>query len=173
MGSKYLSTEEGFSLIEILLVVSLFIVVLTISSTNLFNPLGVEKVNNLSTDITSLLKDAQAKAMASETSGQGTTSEFGIHFTSSSYTLFKGSIFNPADTNNFTANVASGLSIAPNLPCPSSPNDCSNIVFSRLSGEVLNFNQTQNSLCLADNLGNKILLTTNYLGVVNAQINGC
>jgi len=160
-------------LIEIILIISLLGTILAIATPNLFTPLGVEKVNSLSTDIISLLKDAQTKAISSETFGQGLTEDFGIHFAQNSYTLFKGSVYNPADTNNFSVATPNSLSIVPNLPCPVIPNDCNNIVFSRLTGEVQNFDQAKNSLCISDSISNTIKLETNYLGVVNAQTAGC
>ena len=166
-------SENGFSLVEILLVVSFFVIIFSFTTTNLFSPLGREKVNGLSKDVISILKDAQIKAMNSETLGQGVNSEFGVHFSASSYTLFRGIVFNPLDTNNFLVSVPTGLAINPNLPCPASPNDCNNIIFSKLTGEVQNFDQAKNSLCLTDSLNNRILLTTNFLGVIDAQTSGC
>lgn len=165
--------ENGFSLIEIILVIAVLVIIVSLSAPNLFNPLSIERVNSLANDVTTNIKDAQTKAMSSETLGLGATSEFGVHFTSSTYTIFRGTIFNPADTNNFTVSAPNGLIITPNLPCVSSPNDCNNIVFSKLTGEVQNFNQAKNSLCVADNSNNRILLTTNFLGVINAQTGGC
>src|SRR3990167_984950 len=94
-------SENGFSLIEILLVISFFVVILSLVTPNLFNPLGQEKVNSLANDITVNLRDAQTKAMHSETLGQPTTSEFGVHFSTNSFTLFRGTVFNPNHTNNF------------------------------------------------------------------------
>lgn len=165
--------DRGFSLIEILLVISLLVVILAVATPNLFDPLATEKLSRLTTDITSLLKDAQTKSMSSETFGLGTTSEFGVHFTPTNYTLFRGTVFNPADSNNFTVSVPPGLAVAPSLPCPNGPNDCNNIVFARLNGEVTSFDENLNSICLADNFNNTILLTTNFLGVIDAQANGC
>ena len=48
----------------------------------------------------------------------------------------------------------------------------------QLNGNTINFNvanfdQTKNSLCLVDTLNNRILLTTNFLGVINAQTGSC
>ncbi len=166
-------SENGFSLIEVVVVIAVFVIILTLSVPNLFSPLSIEKVNSLGNDIKANLTDAQTKAMNSETLGHWQTSEFGVHFTASSYTVFLGTVFNPNDTNNFSVTAPSGLTIIPNLPCPTSPNDCNNIVFSKLTGEVQNFDQTKNSLCLSDSLNNRVLLTTNILGVINAQTGGC
>lgn len=165
--------SRGFTTIEVVLVIGLLVILLSFSTPNLFNPLGTEKVNSTANEILTSVSDAQAKAINSETLGQISPSEFGIHFTSTSYTIFPGTVFNPSDQKNFTTNLDSGLSLSPNLPCPFSPNDCNNIVFSKLSGEVQNFDPSKNSLCLADNLNNKIKLSFNYLGVTNAQVNGC
>lgn len=173
MAEKFTTNEAGFTLIELLLVISMFVVILALSVPNLFSPLGVEKVNDLSQDIKSILSEAQTKAVSSETLGLLSTSEFGVHFTGSTYTIFRGTIFNPGDPNNFQVNVPSGLTIVPNLPCPVSPNDCNSIVFLRLTGEIQNFDQTKNSLCLADNLNNKIKVFTSTIGVVNAQTDSC
>lgn len=166
-------SENGFSLIEIVVVIAILAIILSFSVPNLFSPLSIEKVNSMANDITANLKDAQTKAMNSETLGTGANSEFGVHFTTNSYTVFIGTVFNPADTNSFSVATPTGLSIIPNLPCPSGPNNCNNIVFSKLAGEVQNFDQIKNSLCLTDSLNNRILLTTNFLGVINAQTGGC
>jgi len=173
MGKFTALSENGFSLVEVLLVISLLVIILSLSAPNLFNQLAREKVASLSTDVVSILKDAQTKAINSETIDLPTSSEFGVHFTANSYTLFRGVVFNPTDTNNFLVSVPDNLTIISNLPCPISPNDCNNIIFSKLNGEVQDFDQTRNSLCLTDGLNNRILLTTNFLGVIDAQTDGC
>lgn len=166
-------TETGFSLIEVLFVVAFFVIILAFATPNLFNPLGREKVGTLSNDIVSNLRDAQTKAMSSETFGKPATSEFGVHFGSNNYIIFRGTIFDPTDSDSFLVDIPTGLTVNPNLPCNLAPNDCNNIVFSKLSGEVQNFDQTKNSLCLSDSLNNRILITINFLGVTNVQQGGC
>lgn len=165
--------EKGFTVIEIALVISLVTLILILGLPSIVGLLSSQKIDSVSSDIVSLLSEAQNKAMNSDTAGTPAASEFGVHFTSGSYTLFPGTVFNPADTNNFSVSLPSGFSLASNLPCTAAPNDCNNIVFNKLNGEVVNFSSSQNSVCLSDNVGSRYLLNTNFLGVVDVQPSGC
>ncbi|HSX58126.1 MAG TPA: type II secretion system protein [Candidatus Saccharimonadales bacterium] len=165
--------SRGFSLIETVLVISLFSIVLLISAPILFTNLGGEKAATLAQNINSALKEAQNKAMSSEALGQASPTEFGVHFTSSNYTIFQGSSYNSSDPNNFVNQIDNGTSLTTNLPCISSPTNCNNLVFSKLVGEVVSFDQTKNTLCAKDNAGNGVLLTINSAGVVNVQKTSC
>ena len=170
---KIPSKNLGFTLIEILLVISLIVLILTIVTTNLFNPVSQGKLDAVLVDAVSIIREAQNKAMNSDTSGQTTSSEYGVHFESNKYILFKGTAYNPSDSSNFVVNAPSGITIIPNLPCPSPPNGCANIVFQKISGEVASFNGSQNSVCIIEtSQKQKKNLLINFVGVVNTQ-DGC
>ena len=166
--------QNGFTMIEVILVVSLFTMILAFSVPNLFSPLDSSRTNSLTEDVVSLLKEAQAKAINSDTLGQLTSSNYGVHFDTAAYTLFKGNVYSSADSSNFSVVVPNGLVVSPNLPCVSLPTDCNNLIFSQITGEVYNFDPTKNSLCLKTaNNNSSFLITTNYLGVLNVQETAC
>lgn len=165
--------QSGFTIIEILVVVSLLTIVLTLTTTSLFTPLGRARTENLSVDIISLLRQAQSYAINSETLGSASATSFGVHFTNSTYSLFQGNIYNPTDPNNLVVDIPAGLMVSQNLPCSGLPNDCNNIVFNQRSGEIANFDPGKNSICVSNNSNSSTLVSFNYLGVMNAQEGAC
>lgn len=165
--------ESGFSLIEVLVVIALLSVVLVFVTVNLFSPNIEAKMGTVSTDIVSITREAQNKAMNTDTQGDLNSDEFGVHFETSRYILFKGSSFDGSDPNNFVVNLENNLSITPSLPCPSPPGDCNNIVFQRISGEVQDYDQINNSVCLsAISTSKDIIISFNFVGVTSVR-DGC
>ena len=163
----------GFTLIELILVVSLLGLTLIISTVNLFRPVSKAQANGASSDIFSLLRDAQNKAMNTAI-GDGTAADdWGIHFETNQYILFKGNVFDPADQANFVVDTPANISLTPTLPCPSPPGNCHNIVFAKISGEVIGFDGSNNGVCVIETSTNKtVSLSVNFVGVVNVQ-EGC
>jgi len=165
--------ETGFTLIELILVISLLGIILSLTTVNLFGPISKTNLNSVSTDILSVLREAQNKSMATDTDGGPTSTSYGVHFESSSYILFKGTTYVSSDPTNLVVNIPSSFTATPTLPCPSPPGDCNNIVFQKISGGLLNFDELNNTVCVSDNSTNKQkLLTVNFAGVVNVQ-DGC
>jgi prepilin-type N-terminal cleavage/methylation domain-containing protein len=170
---KKLAQSQGFTLIEVLLVVSLISISLIVVSVNLIRPLPKAKLDEVSGGIVSTLHEAATKAGSGDTQGGPTSSEYGVHFETSSYTLFKGTTFVQGGSDNFEVSLPAETSLTPNLPCNSPPTDCNNIVFQKISAEVVNFSPSQNSLCVNDLATNKTTrISINFLGVVDAQA-GC
>ncbi len=74
-----------------------------------------------------LLREARSKTLGSENSA-----EYGVHFASTTVTLFSGITYNPADPNNIVANlprsvIVSGLTLATTT---------ASVVFERISGRA-------------------------------------
>lgn len=173
IAKKYSNNSNGFSLIELILVIALLSIILGITTVTLFRPVAKANLNTVSTDIFSLLREAQNRAINTDTSGDPQSNDYGLHFETNSYTLFKGTTYTPGDASNFKVDTAANISLSPTLPCPSPPGDCNNIVFQRVSGEVLAYDDVNNNICVSETSTNKqTLLTINFLGVVNEQ-NGC
>lgn len=84
--------KEAFTLIEILLVVSIFAILVAFTA-----PLGIDFYGNQQMDsdsaaLVSALRSAQLKAMSAEND-----SSFGVYLTNSGYTLFKGNSYASRD----------------------------------------------------------------------------
>ena len=165
--------EVGFTLLEVIIVVSLISLILTIASINLFKPTQEASLDTASADVISLMQEAQNKAMNTDTQGDNSSDEFGVHFETQKVTLFKGVVFNSGDQSNFDIDIPSNLNIFTNLLCSSPPEDCNNVVFQRISGEVVGFSDTQNNICITvGSSGKGVLLIVNFVGVINVQ-DGC
>lgn len=173
MIKKSCSKDHGFSLVELMIVIALLTVVLILTTVNLFKPVSKAKIDSTSSDLTSLLREAQNKAINTERESGITSDEYGVHFEINKYILFKGATYDPNGSDNFEVYTPENLTLTPNLPCPSPPGECNNVVFKRISGEVVSFDNSKNTVCLAENATNKkVLLTVNFVGVVDVQ-EGC
>lgn len=169
---RFAVSSFGFSLIELIIVISLLGILLTIASVNLFNPLSKNKVSMVAGDVTSILREAQYKSINSTDSENGGSSEFGVHFENNSYTLFKGLVYNSSSNSNFEVKTVSNISIEKSLPCSSQEN-CNNIIFEKYSGEVHEFDENQNSICIqTESSDQERMIKINSLGVV-AITNEC
>lgn len=170
---KHLNNTRGFSLIELILVIALLSIILGITTVTLFRPVAKANLNTVSTNIFSLLREAQNQAINTDTSGDPQSNEYGIHFETDSYTLFKGSTYISSDSSNFVVKTKSNISISPSLPCPAPPGDCNNVVFEKISGEVLGFDPANNTVCVTETGTNKqVLLNVNFVGGISVQ-DGC
>jgi prepilin-type N-terminal cleavage/methylation domain-containing protein len=159
--------QAGFTLIELLLVLALITVTLTIATVNLFKPTAQAKIDSVSTDVVAILREAQNKAINTDTNGGTASNEYGVHFDASKYTLFKGTTFNQTDPNNFAVSAPQGITISSTLTS-------GNVVFQRISGEVISFDPSKNSVCIQQTALNKTtLLRINFVGVVDVLPQGC
>lgn len=154
--------DKGFTLIE--LIVSIGIITLLVGFSS-WAYLTVEKNSNLINQTTQLIgsvRQAQALAMSGMTQDQSNYINISIHFTANSYIIFKGSQFNPNDTDNIQADLAAGITLNTDLPS-------SDLTFLAKSGEVNNFDSNHNSITVLETGGLSKVLRINKLGVVNAQ----
>ncbi|OGY22661.1 MAG: hypothetical protein A2126_01585 [Candidatus Woykebacteria bacterium GWB1_45_5] len=164
---KTCSRGLGFTLIELILVLALLTTVLAVATVNLFKPASQAKIDTVATDVTSILREAQNKAINTDTGGGATSSEYGVHFEADKYTLFKGSVFNPNDPTNFVVDTPQAITIAPNLTS-------NNVIFQRISGEVLGFDDSRNTVCVRESALNKtVLIRMSFVGVIDVLQQGC
>jgi prepilin-type N-terminal cleavage/methylation domain-containing protein len=161
---------KGFTLIELLLVIALFSTILILVTVNLFRPISQNQISSASSEISSILNQAKNRAMNSDSAGGASSERHGVHFESNKYVLFVGDSYDSSDTKNFELLTPNNISLSPTLPCPSPPGDCNNIVFEKISGEVIGFDDLSNSVCVTENSSNKtFLLKVNFVGVVDVQ----
>lgn len=154
----YSTLESGFSLVEITLVISVVAVLLGVATMNLFQ---YQHTSQLSSSVSSFLadyKEQQIKAMIGDTSGTGSLSNYGIYFTSASYTEFQNTYGNA----NFSISLPSGLQFTTTLPG-------SQIIFLKGSGEVSGYTAGQNTIVIKDTVNTtQKTITLNRYGVVTS-----
>lgn len=154
--------NKGFTLIELLVSMGVMGLLIGFSS---WAYLTVEKNSNLANQTSQLIssfRQAQALAISNTTQDQNNYLNIGIHFQSNSYTIFKGSQYNPNDSNNITTNLPAGISLNIDLPT----ND---LLYLFNSGEISSFDSNHNRVTITQAGGVAKILRINRLGVVDVE----
>ncbi|MEN9328480.1 MAG: hypothetical protein RI947_1288 [Candidatus Parcubacteria bacterium] len=158
---KSFNTTAGFTFVEIIVVIG---ILATIAGLTIMNLSGVQRRAYLNTQLTTTiadLKSQQLKAMTGDTEGRSTHDAYGIHFGSSSYTLFHGLTYNASDSSNFTINLDGNIDLT-NITLPQSE-----IIFTSGSGELTNYIQGADAFTLRNTLnGDQKTVTINRYGVI-------
>lgn len=156
--------SEGFTLIEIIVVVAVTLILLSFASINLFNLPSASSMDAIVTTLTGDVKTQQIKAMVGDTEGRGVPDTYGVYFTSASYTLFHGATYVSTSPDNFLSTLPSEYSTTTTLPS-------STLVFNKGSGEIAGFSSTQNSITITDAKTGKqkTILLNKYGTIVDIQ----
>lgn len=159
-SKKKLQQSRGFTLIELLLVMGIITVIFSITTIVL---IGAQRTSAKGSQVDTILtdlRDWQTKAMVQNTGGGVASYDFGVYLQSSSYTLFRGSVYDPADTSNFVVDVDPSLSIS-GITFPAST-----ILFEGGSGEVVGFSLGTDSFDIDDLAGGaSVTVTFNQYGI--------
>ncbi len=135
---------------ELIIVLAIFSALFGITTINLLNTREKTSFTSSLTLLTSDIKQQQTKAMSLSVEGQAvTTSDYGVHFETTTYTLFRGSSYSAADTTNFVIKLADNVAFsAVTLPSRT-------VIFSRQSGEVSGFSAGQNTVTIKNSQNNQ------------------
>ncbi len=156
--------QKGFTIVEALLVMSIFIILAGFSTINL---LKAKHSSSLSTSVDTFiadLKQQQLKAMVGDTEGRAESGNYGIFFGINTYTLFHDS-YSSTDPANFDIPLGDSIQFS-NVTFP-----LSQIVFLQGSGDIDNYESTMSAITIKDILdNNQKTIEINRYGVVE-QIN--
>ncbi len=152
---RYYQAKErgaGFTFIEVLIVIALLGVIAGFAIPFYQSFQVASNLDNTAQQLVSTLRLAQARAMASES-----LSDFGVHFESQQYVLFKGNSYNPADPFNESYNIAGTLTISSGVG--------SEVVFTAVNGNTTNTGSVQ----ISTSGGKLRTITINEMGMVDAS----
>lgn len=153
---KKFSLEKGFTLVEVSVVAAIFFALVGLATVNFFK---FQHQSNLTGTVNSFLadmKEQQIKAMVGDTDGTASTSAFGVHFESSSYTLFRKSY----GTNNFVISLPSNINII-------ATQSAVQVVFASGSGELASTTSATVTFKDSGDSSQKVVILNRY-GVVTA-----
>jgi type II secretory pathway pseudopilin PulG len=125
---SHLSSQKGFTVVELLLTIGIFIVLTSIATVSLGK---FERNASLSSEVNTIIpdvKEQQIKAMAGDGEGSGSISDYGIHISSTSYTLFRGT-YVAGSSSNFVVSLPANIQLSTTFPS-------SELIFTKGSGEV-------------------------------------
>ncbi len=155
--------KSGFTLIEILLVGSLTLIIITLGGVNLIRPQRKTIETSVIDNIVSDLNAQQTKSMVGDISTGGAPTKYGIYFESDKYTLFKGDTYSSLNATNLVIVLPSSQTFSViNVPS-------GQILFSKRSGDFDNYSAGQNTLTVTNqDSGDQKLVQINRYGIVTA-----
>lgn len=151
------TSPKGFTLVEVTLVVSLFFILVGLATVNLFNFQHKSQLDAAVNSFQADYKEQQIKAMVGDTEGTSTSLDYGVHFETTSYTLFRGT-YTQGNSANFVVMLPNTVTIATSF-------SNAQILFLKGSGEV----SVAGTITLTDTVtAAQKVLTINKYGVITA-----
>lgn len=154
--------QSGFTLIEVVVVMGIFVILASFATINLLRPQRSADLNSTVTSIIADIKQQQARSMLGEDAGGSSAVVHGVYFESNRYILFAGPVYSAADASNFVVNLSSGLTLATAFPG-------SQVTFNLQSGEITGFIGGSNTVTLTATGGQVKNLALNKYGVVSVN----
>lgn len=153
--------NRGFTLVEFLVVMGAAAVIAAISISAMLRPQTQADLDGEVLKIISDIKSQQLSAMIGATSATLSPTSYGIYFSTAGYTLFRGTSYNPADSENFSISFPSSVQME------STTLATSTIIFNRLTGEVYAYASGADSVTFKNIVSNATsTLTINRLGAL-------
>ncbi|OGK20149.1 hypothetical protein A3C23_01450 [Candidatus Roizmanbacteria bacterium RIFCSPHIGHO2_02_FULL_37_13b] len=154
--------KRGFTVAELMLTIAIGSILMTLATMNLF---GSKARTSLSTTVDILMTDLnhqQLKAMVGDSTLSSNPQSYGIRFNQNTYELFRDVSYSSSDGHNFTVNLGDNISFN-QTTFPDSQ-----LIFATLSGELLGFNPSSNSVIIRDQItGEQKTIVINRFGVIS------
>jgi prepilin-type N-terminal cleavage/methylation domain-containing protein len=152
---------KGFSLIEILITMSVFAILIGIVTLNLTSAQSQASLTTITETLVADLSQQQVKAMVGDTEGRSVVDDYGIRISSNQYTLFHGT-YSAGEVSNFSIDLPAVFQASTTFPS-------SQVVFVKGSGEIANFNASQNTITIRDtSKGTQRVIRINRYGVISS-----
>lgn len=133
--------SSGFTLIEILVVITILVILFAASLVNLGKP---QETANIATTIDTLVADIKAQqiqSMSGDTGSTTTAQLHGIYLEASQFTLFAGSTYSSSDPNNFVESLPTTIRLTTTIPS-------AQLIFVKGTGEVQGYTAGNNTITL-------------------------
>ncbi|MCH7529563.1 type II secretion system protein [Patescibacteria group bacterium] len=152
------SQQRGFTLIEILVVITILVTLSAVSVT-VFSKFSTSRALTGSVQtVLSILDDARTLTLASKDGYQ-----YGVHFETTKVVLFKGTVYSSSDSDNDITVLQTTVEIS-NITLTGSGSD---VVFSRLTGKTAQNGTVRLSLVSDSTSSSTINIQTTGIAEVN------
>lgn len=154
---------QGFTLIEVLLVIGLMGILTVLVVVNLVRPQTSASLDGTVNTLVADIKSQQLKAMSGESLSATTAQEHSIRLQTNNYTLFKGTTYSGADADNFVVTLQTGITLANTFPSGT-------LIFSKASGEISGFTAGSNTITITNSIsGQAKTITLNRYGAITVN----
>jgi prepilin-type N-terminal cleavage/methylation domain-containing protein len=153
--------QSGFTMVELLIVMSLIGLLATVAVVNLIKPQQTASLSGTVDVLVADLRGQQLRAMAGNTVSASTAQPHGVYIEPSRYTLYKGSVYSGSDTDNFSVEPE-GVSLSTTFAS-------SQVTFQKISGEPASFNASANTITVSNPAGETKTITINRFGIATAN----
>jgi prepilin-type N-terminal cleavage/methylation domain-containing protein len=162
MNSKVQKYNEyGFTLIEMVIVITIFSILLSLTYINFIRPQRSVSSRSIIAILRNDIRHQQLQTMFSQNSSLNSSRAHGFYFDTYSYTSFTNSSYSAGDGTNYTVNLPTNYEFS-SINFPSGE-----LVFASVDGTVSGYNPAQNSVTLRNISNNEeITLTVNNYGVL-------
>ena len=120
-------TKLGFSLIELIMVMSIMATLIGLITINLVNSQQKASLHSTAQTFISDIRQQQIKAMIGDSEGRETADSYGVHIDPDQYVLFHGAAYTAGDSSNLEISLPTNMRFV-------SPGG--NVIFSRIGGEI-------------------------------------
>lgn len=153
--------QAGFTLPELVVSIGIIMLLISLAAFSISRADLQADLNGKTLVLIADIKNQQVKAMSGETGAIGSLGDHGIYFGTNSYTTFRGSNYDPSNPTNFTVKFDSNLSFQ-NVRFQNSQ-----IIFSKLSGEINNYDELNDTFSILNSPTNKLkTIEINKLGAI-------
>lgn len=125
--------KKGFTIIELLVVISITTILITIVTPNLSKFKRERTLDNTVSEIISVVNKARNDTISSLSSNV-----YGVHFETNRIVYFVGSTFNNLDASNVVSAIDSSV-VIPSTGGINLNGGGSNVIFTRLTGDTTNY----------------------------------
>lgn len=164
LKSGNINSQKGFSMIEVLIVTFITTTLFGIVAFNLLHAQGSSSEQSNLDNLASDIRAQQTKAMTGSTEGRASSSNYGVYFLSDRYILFNGNAYSASEPTNYVIELPEDIEIV-STTLPSNT-----LLFSVLSGEIVGFTDTSNSIIFRSfSTSEQTVITLNRYGVITGM----
>lgn len=152
---------KGFTIMEVIVVMSIFALIVALPMAFYWGIGRQDALAATTRNVVAAMHEAQTTTISGRSVDAQQPSSYGMHFESTYYDTFSGSSYSSTDPTNERTTLPSGITFSQiNLPN-------SEVIFTRVTGQVLGFDRTKNSLTILEsNTGTVKHVTISKVGSI-------